>query len=99
MKKLGTIANAIGVAALAILPSFNAQAENTSGIHPARAYMGELSTAIVQVTQDVDDGARVGQFSQKLDSILAQGAIPVGQAFGIGNPDGSRTLYGFVGAK
>lgn len=61
--------------------------------------MGELSTAIVQVTQDVDDGARVGQFSQKLDSILAQGAIPVGQAFGIGNPDGSRTLYGFVGAK
>lgn len=54
MKKLGTTANAIGVAALAILPSFNAQAENTSGIHPAGAYMGELSTAIVQVTQDVE---------------------------------------------
>lgn len=98
MKKLRTIANAIGVATLALLPAFNAQAENTSGIHPAGAYMGQLSMAITEKTQDIQDRNRVRGYSQVLDAVLAKGASPDLQYFQVGSKDGkTRSFDSFIG--
>jgi hypothetical protein len=94
MNKLVTITNAIGIAALVLLPAFNAQAKNTSGIEP-RSYLPQLAIATLQATNVARNSDYVAGFVSDMDEVLKRGPSPDLLYVQTSYKDGTE-YYGFI---